>query len=478
MAPSLSLPSPASSPPPSLEDDTETRAETTEGDTHKLQSSRIDIETDHEDDKRLSKRLDALLESYLTLLDTYTRLREQLSKGFASGFLALAQANRNSALGPGRRYGEEGYDKRMKALKRLQINQDVGLGDNDVVGTAKPTGTGHDRQDSKITIMEIEKSKRTCTAGDELEETGDSAEQHLHGSGTKGTQGLKVDLTTRNQEQELAHAERTLNPEPTTAGEAEKQVEGAEAKHDNRSQDSTSASVSTSTSASTSTSIHHASHLDPIPIPSKAPSDTLRGSRKSSSDDTHCTHFSYSITLTPPSASDEKPTPVPEELSSTPPPKANPKDPLKWYGILVPPALRQCQGHFQSSVDLTVPDLLSTVSALDSLEREIWQVRCELGLLDLYNYDYDYDYDHLAQNDCITTATNSSLLGGKFRSENDSEIPASPPSVSFGSDQLRPEKYRGTSNSRPDFQTSPKRQSLFSPTTSASEPRSRVLKLG
>jgi coiled-coil domain-containing protein 115 len=67
-------------------------------------------------------RLDALLEVYLDRLDTYQQLREKLSINFSAGFLSLAHANRTSNLGSGRRYGEDGYDERMKAGKRVKIH--------------------------------------------------------------------------------------------------------------------------------------------------------------------------------------------------------------------------------------------------------------------------------------------------------------------------------------------------------------------
>jgi hypothetical protein len=66
------------------------------------------------------ERLDSLLETYLELLNEYTKLRAQLSKQFSNGFLSLARANHTSAsLGNGRRYGEEGYDERMKAQRMI-----------------------------------------------------------------------------------------------------------------------------------------------------------------------------------------------------------------------------------------------------------------------------------------------------------------------------------------------------------------------
>src|SRR5436305_5836411 len=66
------------------------------------------------------ERLDNLLETYLELLDEYTTLRTQLSKQLSDGFFSLASANHTSpTLGSGRRYGEEGYDERMKAHRRI-----------------------------------------------------------------------------------------------------------------------------------------------------------------------------------------------------------------------------------------------------------------------------------------------------------------------------------------------------------------------
>ena len=76
-------------------------------------------------------RLDALLEQYLDLLDSYTTLRAQLSRQLSDGFLSLARANHtagSSALGGGRRFGEDGYDERMKASLRVrfEVRSDLG----------------------------------------------------------------------------------------------------------------------------------------------------------------------------------------------------------------------------------------------------------------------------------------------------------------------------------------------------------------
>ncbi|KAI9833293.1 MAG: hypothetical protein M1819_003688 [Sarea resinae] len=60
--------------------------------------------------------------------------------------------------------------------------------------------------------------------------------------------------------------------------------------------------------------------------------------------------------------------------------KANPRtqDPLRWFGILVPPALRSAQGHFSSAVDTSIPHLASTVYDIALTEQEIRHVRKQL----------------------------------------------------------------------------------------------------
>jgi hypothetical protein len=47
-------------------------------------------------------------------------LRTQLSKQFSDSFFSLARANHTSpTLSSGRQYGEEGYDERMKAQRKI-----------------------------------------------------------------------------------------------------------------------------------------------------------------------------------------------------------------------------------------------------------------------------------------------------------------------------------------------------------------------
>ncbi|EXJ82018.1 hypothetical protein A1O1_08086 [Capronia coronata CBS 617.96] len=457
-----SLPSPPSSQSPSLEpkEDSIPVSEKEEDGTldPPLQETGVKNDTGTE---QLSDRLDTLLESYLDMLDTYTRLREQLSQDFSAGFFALAQANRNSILGPGRRYGEEGYDKRMKALKRVHIVQSQSKSKGG--GTSSETSTAG--EDGRCTGSDAN-SKEVAQVGYESAGNGGSAERNVYqGSGAEGDtrlQGVYTPPTASvpptagqglSQEQEGADAD---------AGE------GADADAERRSR-----LWHNGQSSSPSSSKHAACGIEHSGAPSVA--NTL-------------SYNSYSTTSTLTSGREKKDAPSPESTPSSdekttvpttsaqnistsstsseskPSPNTNTntkqkesKDPVRWYGILVAPALRQCQSHFHTSVSSTIPDLVSTMSALDSLEREIWRLRRELGVHGMYEDPEDVNNNHGDED--ITT-----VMGAP-----DEE------------DVRQPRKGHGTSTSTSNTKRSPKtstrRQSLLSPSAAAPEPRSRVLKL-
>lgn len=116
-------------------------------------STSPDEDTKHDD---LTRRLDELLEQHLELLDQYTTLREELSKTFSAGFFSLAQAQRASALGAGRRYGKDCYDERMKAQRRVHIKHDESRTTSYVISKPNlPQKTEH--QDSKQTDVQSTK---------------------------------------------------------------------------------------------------------------------------------------------------------------------------------------------------------------------------------------------------------------------------------------------------------------------------------
>lgn len=68
---------------------------------------------------------------------------------------------------------------------------------------------------------------------------------------------------------------------------------------------------------------------------------------------------------------DENPAPVQTDSGPTPPIS----DSLRWFGILVPPALRACQSSFRHAVTETVPALAEVADEMKSLEIEIRRTR-------------------------------------------------------------------------------------------------------
>ncbi|TKA61598.1 hypothetical protein B0A49_12689 [Cryomyces minteri] len=90
---------------------------------------------------------------------------------------------------------------------------------------------------------------------------------------------------------------------------------------------------------------------------------------------------------TPPSTPHTAPDPEPEVELSKPSEieehikknlESETKDPLKWYGILVPPALRAAQADFISTVERPVPELVNTAQQMSTVEVEIKRLRKEL----------------------------------------------------------------------------------------------------
>lgn len=207
----------------------------------------------------LAAQLDGLLEQYLELLDQYTRLRDDLAKTFSSGFFSLAQAQRATTLGAGRRYGQDCYDQRMKAQRRVVL---------------------HRHEDSPDFVCHIEKR---LEPGVRQSSTEDGEAPHE----TQAETG-QIDQETGNK------------PEKETS-----KVDEFLAKNE--------------------------------------PGDT------------------------------EKP-------PTTPRPDPAARDPITWFGLLTPPALRQTRGHFVKAVEHQIPDLLNVGSEMKRLEGEIWSVRDELGI--------------------------------------------------------------------------------------------------
>ncbi|PKS10316.1 hypothetical protein jhhlp_002067 [Lomentospora prolificans] len=65
-------------------------------------------------------RIDSLLESYLHLLDEYTTLRSTLASLQGAMFQNIARANFSAERGV--RYGQDFYDERMQATRRVTVD--------------------------------------------------------------------------------------------------------------------------------------------------------------------------------------------------------------------------------------------------------------------------------------------------------------------------------------------------------------------
>lgn len=54
-------------------------------------------------------------------------------------------------------------------------------------------------------------------------------------------------------------------------------------------------------------------------------------------------------------------------------------DPIYWYGILVPPSLRNAQKSFTEGIRTQVPELAGTIVEMRTVEQKITQLRAKLG---------------------------------------------------------------------------------------------------
>ncbi|CAN9182616.1 unnamed protein product [Alternaria alternata] len=90
--------------------------------------------------------------------------------------------------------------------------------------------------------------------------------------------------------------------------------------------------------------------------------------------------------LPKPKGDDPKSTPDPNSQSSQDSEKAKgetnstekPTDPLRWFGILVPPALRTAQSTFVGAVEGPIPQLVTILRDLRTQEIEIGRIRKQI----------------------------------------------------------------------------------------------------
>lgn len=76
---------------------------------------------------------------------------------------------------------------------------------------------------------------------------------------------------------------------------------------------------------------------------------------------------------------DQRKEKVKDTKPAEPSPKTKtPRDPIRWFGILVPPSLRSAQGSFISAVEGPVPQLASLTSELRKQEIDIGRLRKQI----------------------------------------------------------------------------------------------------
>ncbi|KKK15894.1 hypothetical protein AOCH_005432 [Aspergillus ochraceoroseus] len=219
--------------------------------------------------------LDTLLERYLHLLDKHQKLQTKLASKLSSGFLSLAQANYTCP--PGRRYGADYYDERMKATRR--------------VGLQPPLSS---------------------------DETTHSAE-------------LGRVLETG------IHSRHIFAIEAFTNAEEDEQLEKADQVETSQSDENTTKQDSSKNDAAQST-----------------PNSLELSSSSAVEPETDTTHKTVKK-------------------------RSGASDPIRWYGILVPPSLRSAQKSFTEAVEGYLPELASVTVEMQAAEKEITRLREELG---------------------------------------------------------------------------------------------------
>ncbi|KAB8236795.1 hypothetical protein ETB97_011305 [Aspergillus alliaceus] len=145
----------------------------------------------------LLQSLDTLLERYLHLLDRHQELQAELATVLSSGFLSLAQANYTCP--PGRRYGADYYDERMKATRRVDLEPPTSYCQNVEGPSVKPSSEKPTERDHSRHIFTIQPA------------TSDTAEEQPEPSG-KENQSKSSDTCT-SEHTSLEKRDPTASPD-------------------------------------------------------------------------------------------------------------------------------------------------------------------------------------------------------------------------------------------------------------------------
>ncbi|KAF8430166.1 hypothetical protein EV426DRAFT_580152 [Tirmania nivea] len=229
-------------------------------------------------------RLDSLILSYLDLIDTYTQLQKDICQNFSEGYLSIAQANFSSSTR--RRYGEDFYDERMKAMEGVDISYEEK--DTRNLPTFKPRHFLLEGEPVEV----LEK---------------DNAGQP---SGLRQRKGGKME-TVKKPSSEKKSQNETPMTETQPDGEGEEEEKPA------------------------------------------SPLQT----------------------------------------------KKDPRDPLKWFGILVPPALKDAQLRFSSALN-KLPDLATVLRNLDWHEEEIRKLEKQVNEEQVHQIEEKIEVVSLHDSEC------------------------------------------------------------------------------
>ncbi|KAF9245521.1 hypothetical protein DTO027I6_8237 [Penicillium roqueforti] len=150
--------------------------------------------------------LDTLLEKYLHLLDRQQKLQSSLAGHLSSGFFALAQANFSSP--PGRRYGPDYYDGRMKATRKISIQSEQ--------DTEKPTNDPQEKGDITVPPEPGYTFSIKSTTSDPLEEADGDNETKASSPVQSGHEKTSPAETASSEPSDTAETEITPveKPEP------------------------------------------------------------------------------------------------------------------------------------------------------------------------------------------------------------------------------------------------------------------------
>ncbi|RLM01728.1 hypothetical protein CFD26_100846 [Aspergillus turcosus] len=120
------------------------------------ESPELQLKQSHEAESsaRTLQLLDHSLEKYLLLLDQHQKLQTDLAKQLSSGFFSLAHANYTCP--PGRRYGADYYDERMKAIRKMTIRSPPCAEREEIMSGAEDAPQGECQLDEYRQIFAIE----------------------------------------------------------------------------------------------------------------------------------------------------------------------------------------------------------------------------------------------------------------------------------------------------------------------------------